>query len=190
MRLALNASRISNPDQLPFDHPRRIPWEHAQYRDLPFHSLIALYILADALLVQDLKDPIITALVEVYGFNSPGKEGYKLYWRADQPDPLKRPTRSINSAWEALPKGSNLCQLLVQLFCDSMMDIERHCVEEQLHPGFLAAVGAEFAQRWWDDEPTSQWTTTRAICSFHEHEGTKCALSEMYLEDRKRMASG
>ena len=188
LRTELKVQNTASPDQLPADHPRRVLWERAQYRDLPFHSLIALYILADTLLVQGLKDAVITALIEVYGHNVPGKVGSKLYWKSTQPDPLKTPTRSINSAWEALPKGSNLCQLLVQLFCDSTIDIERYCVEEQLNPDFLVAVGAEFAERWLKNhQPTSRWTTTKAVCSYHEHEEASCDLTEKYLADLKAM---
>lgn len=65
LRTKLIAQCIENPDQLQADNPRRILWEHAHYRDLPFHSLITLYIPADTLLVQSLKDPVITALIEV-----------------------------------------------------------------------------------------------------------------------------
>ena len=92
-------------------------------------------------------------------------------------------------AWEALPKGSNLSQLLVQLFCDSSVNIEPYCDEEELHPKFLIAVGEEFGRRWLGNKPTTLWTA-RAICSFHEHEGNICALSKKYVEDRERLASG
>ena len=191
MREELRVQGIGSLDQLPADNPRRVLWERAQYHDLPFHYLIALYILADTLLVQGLQDAVITALIDVYGHNVPGKVGSKLYWKFIQPDHLNTPTRSINSAWETLPKGSNLCQLLVQLFCDSTVDIERYCVEEPLHPDFLVAVGAEFAERWLKNhQPSTRWTTTKAICSYHEHEGASCGPTEKYLEDRKAMGLG
>ena len=92
-------------------------------------------------------------------------------------------------AWEALQNGSNLCKLLVQLFCDSTLHIARHCIEEELQPEFVIAVGEEYTKRWVGNSPISQWTTTGAICAFHEHDEDTCALSKMYLEDRKRMAS-
>ena len=38
----------------------------ANYRDAPFSQLVGLYILADTFLVHDLKDPIITLIIEVY----------------------------------------------------------------------------------------------------------------------------
>lgn len=190
MRAELKARNVTNPDQLSCENPRRILWEQAQCRDLPFHSLIALYVLADALLVQNLKDHVITALIEVYGLNSPGKKGLKIYWDIDEPDGLKITTMSINMAWEALPKGSTLCELLVKLFCDSSVRIQDYCLDEKFHTDFLIAVGEKYAERWLNDSPTSQWVTTEAICSFHEHEGDTCPLSEKYFEDRKRMASG
>lgn len=189
-RTELNACNISTPDQLPYKNHRRIVWERAQYRDLPFYTLIPLYILADALLVQALKDDVITALIEVYGLNSPEKTRTKIFWDTDEPECLKKTTRSINMAWEASPKGSNLCQLLVQLFCDNTPAIGDYCAEEQLHPEFVVAACGEYAERWLSENSTTQWTTTEAICFFHEHEGDTCALSKRYLEDQKSMASG
>ena len=41
----------------------------ARYPDVPFSDLIALYILADALQVHNLKDPIVTRIIDVYGFS-------------------------------------------------------------------------------------------------------------------------
>ena len=38
----------------------------ANYRDAPFSHLVGLYILADTFLVHDLKDPIITLIIDVY----------------------------------------------------------------------------------------------------------------------------
>ncbi len=38
----------------------------ANYRDAPFSHLVGLYILADTLLVHDLKDPIVTLIIDVY----------------------------------------------------------------------------------------------------------------------------
>lgn len=189
LRTEMASRDVSNVNHLRYDNAFRKAWEHAQCRDLPFTSLVSLYILADALQVQGLRDPIITALIEVYGLNTPWKKGANPYWDVDQSDCLKRPTRSINMAWEALQNGSNLCKLLVQLFCDSTLHIARHCIEEELHPEFVIAVGEEYAKRWFGNSPTSQWTTTGAICAFHEHDEDTCALSKMYLEDRKRMAS-
>ena len=43
----------------------------ANYRDAPFSHLIGLYVLADTLLVHDLKDPIITLIIEVYCWSNP-----------------------------------------------------------------------------------------------------------------------
>ena len=74
MRKELNRAGLSSPDKLPADNSCRIRWKLAQHRDRPFHSLRSLYILADAVLVQSLKDPVITALIGVYGHYSPGKK--------------------------------------------------------------------------------------------------------------------
>ncbi len=191
LRTEMARCGVFSVERLKSTNSFRNAWELAQYRDLPFTSLIALYILADALLVQGLGDAVITALIEVYSHNSIGKMGANPFWefrRMDELDLLKKPTKSINMAWEALPKGSNLCRLLVRLFCDSSVEIGSYCDEEQLHPNFLIAVGEEFRSRWLGDTPTTQWSTT-AICYFHEHEGNTCGLSKKCVEDRKRLES-
>ena len=192
LRTEMGRCGVFSVHQLESINPLRNAWERAQYRDLPFTSLVALYILADVLLVQGLGDAVITGLIEVYSHDIPGKLGINPYWQLWKIDDLgflKKPTRGINMAWEALPKGSNLCRLLVRLFCDSSTEIGSFCDEEQFHPNFLIAVGEEFGRRWLDDNHTTQWTT-EFICSFHEHdEGDICALSKKYVEDKERLAS-
>jgi len=54
--------------QLPSDNLPRQLYNKAHYYDVPFSTLIALYILADILQVHNLKDPIINTLVENYDF--------------------------------------------------------------------------------------------------------------------------
>ena len=44
----------------------------ANYRDAPFSHLVGLYILADTLLIHDLKDPIITLIIDVYCWSFEG----------------------------------------------------------------------------------------------------------------------
>ena len=47
----------------------------ANYRDAPFSHLVGLYILADTFQVRDLKDPIITLIMDVYCFYYSGVAG-------------------------------------------------------------------------------------------------------------------
>lgn len=68
-------NEVDASEQRVFDVNRLPVWNHAaaalaiaNYRDAPFSSLISLYILADVLLVPDLKNSVISLLVEVYGF--------------------------------------------------------------------------------------------------------------------------
>ena len=53
-------------EELDEDDPHGKALYMANYRDAPFSHLVGLYILADTLLVHDLKDPIITLIVDVY----------------------------------------------------------------------------------------------------------------------------
>ena len=180
----LERLNLSMPDELPHDNLHRLAMELASYRDAPFTSLIALYILADALQVRHLKDLIISTLVNVYGHqysDAHEKSGYNLYWTSTRPEGLTRPATGINMAYQMLPTNSHLCQLLVRLFCDSTTDIAYHHAEEPLHPAFLIAVGSEFADRWMADDSTTDWTKTATICEYHEHEGKSCALTAIYL---------
>ncbi|KAF6241679.1 hypothetical protein HO173_000390 [Letharia columbiana] len=188
VRSEVISRKLLHAEWLPLTNPHRKLWEHANYRDLPFASLIALYILADALQVPRLKDAGITALVEVYGFSSTDKGHCKMYWAADGPDDVGGPMEGINMAWETLPKESNFCQLLLQLFCDNTDGIYDAGDGISYHAGFVLSMANLFAYRWVNDLPPTDWTKTGAICSFHEHEGASCDLTEDYLEDRKAMA--
>ena len=178
----------------------------AIYRDAPFSHLIRLYILADTLLVRDLKDPIIALIIEVYCWPKPtevvhyedGAQGTQqegkdadeveasiskpgindigsystIFWNLGRPPGLEDPCQGINIAWEALPRNSPLCRLLVECFCSNILAVEEHTNGRQYHPGFLAAVAQGFALRlcslgryfWapdWDkfreDSEASEW---------------------------------
>lgn len=187
VRSEVISRKLLHAEELPHSNRHRKLWEHANYRDLPFASLIALYILADALQVPRLKDAVITALVEVYGISSRVKMGSKMYWGVNRPGGMEGPREGFNIAWETLPEKSKLCQVLLRLFCDNTAGIDfdgKTC----FHPRFVVAMGNLFAERWLNDLPATDWTKTGAICSYHEHEGASCDLTEKYLEDRKAMA--
>ena len=182
------SQKLLHADDLPVTNPHRKLWEYANYRDLPFNSLIALYLLADKLQVPRLKDASITALVEVYGISSADQWNFKMFWMEDAPIEPKDEWKGINMAWETLPETSKLCQVLLHLFCDNTagIDFERER-EEDAHPDFVAATSRQFARRWLYNLPASDWTKPGAICSFHEHQGSSCDLTEKYLADLKAM---
>ncbi len=48
------------------DNPNGKALNMANYRDAPSSHLVGLYILSDTLLIHDLKDPIITLIIDVY----------------------------------------------------------------------------------------------------------------------------
>lgn len=58
---------LNNIQSLRPDNTKGRAFNLANYRDAPFLDLVALYILADTLYVHNLKDPIATLIIEVYG---------------------------------------------------------------------------------------------------------------------------
>ena len=54
---------------LPTENEHRQAWELATYQDAPFQHLVALYVLADALQLKGLKDPIVSTLIYIYGYS-------------------------------------------------------------------------------------------------------------------------
>ena len=172
--------RFARICDVPRGNMHRLAYELVMFRDLPFASLVALYVFADALQVQNLKDCITSALIDVYGFSSgldSGRFGFNSYWTDSRPAQITGRIAAINMAFRALPRNCNLCKLLVQLYCDSGDGIE--CYEEPLDSEFLMAIADEYSNRWIEDLPTSDWTQPGRICQFHEHEGKSCALAKI-----------
>ena len=58
-------------EELALNNPYGKELYMANYRDAPFSHLVGLYILADTFLVHDLKDPIITLIIDVYCWSQP-----------------------------------------------------------------------------------------------------------------------
>lgn len=142
VRSEVKTCELLHAEDLPPSNPHRKLWEHANYHDRPFASLIDLYILADALQVPRLKDAAITALIEVYGFISAYKMNYKMYWAANRPIGMAGPRDGLNMAWGTLPEESKLCQALLRLFCDNTAGINDG--ETYFHPRFVVAMGNLF----------------------------------------------
>jgi hypothetical protein len=59
---------LNTVQSLSLDNAKGRAFNLANYRDAPFSDLIALYALADTLQVHDVKDQIVTLLVEVYAY--------------------------------------------------------------------------------------------------------------------------
>ena len=142
--------------QLELTNRKSLAFNLANYRDLHFHSLIQLFILADALQVRGLKDPIITALIEVYGYILPGTvDGHNgttlLFWsdEFDRPDWIPPAAQSINLAWENLPRQSPLRRVLVLLFVDNVYSAT-FCKEE-FCSNFLSCCFDVLFRRWTAD---------------------------------------
>ena len=192
------------------DNPNGKALYMAHYRDAPFSHLVGLYILADTLLVQDLKDRIITLIIDVYARSEPdeaaedeanasktqqkGEEADEIeatpsdsatdertretmiFWSLERPLGLEDPCKGINMAWEALPRHSPLCQLIVECFCDNITLVEEHTNKQQYHPGFVAAVAQIYAlrlERLYDKFHANDWDQKGQICKFHEHSAGK-----------------
>ena len=65
----LTRLNLEDLESLPLRNPAGRAFNIARYRDVPCSDLIALYILADALQVHNLKDPIVTRIIDVHGFS-------------------------------------------------------------------------------------------------------------------------
>lgn len=191
VRSEVISQNLLHVEELSHTNAHRKLWEHANYRDLPLDSLIAVYILADKLQVPRLKDAAITALVEVYGsINSTNSDKVhrKEFWITHGPS-KQDAEFGLRLACKTLPMESNLCQVLLHLYCDNTNGVSCPCEEEYIHLlAFGAAMSGLFANRWRKNLQATEWTQPGAICSYHEHEGASCDLSEKYLEDRKAMA--
>ena len=188
-------------EELDRDNPVGKALRMANYRDAPFSHLVGLYILADTLLVYDLKDPIVTLIIDVYCW-SKGPEATEdedgaqetqqeseeadetdsnigisetyptLFWSRERPPGLEHPCKGINMAWEALPRNSPLCQLIVECFCDNIILVEEHTNGREYHPGFLVAIAHNYALRLGKVDENTQspdWDQKGQICKFHEH---------------------
>lgn len=168
----------------------------ANYRDAPFSSLISLYILADVLQVHELKDPIITLIIDIYGYSLSDEdppaevgnfrkvewdgvtESITLFWSLHQIPGLEDPSVGINMAFEKLPSTSSLCQLLIRCFCDNVVCVKKWTDQHQYtHTDFLAAIAETYAFRWGGCVDVTDWGKEGEICKFHEHSpALRCSL--------------
>ncbi|KAL8727947.1 MAG: hypothetical protein Q9166_005712 [cf. Caloplaca sp. 2 TL-2023] len=155
-------------------------YDCALYKDVPFHALVGLYDLAQYLQMLDLKNTIINTLVDVYS------SSYKTHvdfwgWRNDnRPSWARDPVSSINAAWSA-SKDSNLCRLLVVLFCDNVVHtIEKFEENEELDHGFLKAAFQNARARWLDDVPNVTEWDNETVCAYHEHDGSACRFKDVF----------
>ncbi|KAK3172457.1 hypothetical protein OEA41_005779 [Lepraria neglecta] len=147
----------------------------AQYRDLPFHSLIELYILADALQVRGLKGRIITTLISVYGYTVPKhlkplKSASLPFWEGGfrRPDWMPPTARAINLAFENLPRCGALRAVLTLLFVDNISTA--FFSKEDLCCEFLGRSLNMVIGRWSVDRATTPWDKQDMICNFHQHD--------------------
>lgn len=181
---------------LPDDNPAYLAWSFANYRDAPFHSLISLYALADALQVRGLKDPIISLLVEVDGYISDHSKGSRIpFWNHELEKPAWIPdiTTSINIAWQKLPQASPLRKVLILLFCDNVTSAKALRKEDEVHNSFLASCLDIMLKRWIDDRNPTPWGKKGVVCKFHEHD-VECfhrlkSLKERVLVEDEQLRS-
>lgn len=181
-KIDLDFSRVDKLCELEFIHPHWLAFNWGNYRDVPFHDAIALYILADVLQVHGLKDQVVTVLIDIYGYTGHGERtGTCLpFWDSTprfvsiKPDWLEGPSKGINMAWGSLPKGCHLRRLLLVLFCDNVMDSDVRTGEEPFDSRFFKEAFEVMAGRWHDRRGTSTWSNF-AICQFHDH-GVECLL--------------
>lgn len=171
-------------EELDFGNSPGLALNLANYRDVPFHGVIAQYVLADVLQVHGLKDQVITLLIDIYGYtdleNRVGKT--LLFWSvcpraiAHKPAWLIGPSKGINTAWEMLPEGCHLRRLLLVLFCDNSIRFLTRIGEEPFNRTFEEEVFYVMTGRWYDERGTTRWRNGE-ICKYHDHDA-ECSLSE------------
>ncbi len=181
LKIAVNKElefrNLSDLHELEDDNPHGLALNLANYRDVPFHTAIALYILADVLQVHGLKDQVVTTLVDIYGYTDlKNRTGTTLFfWTAEtnlvfrKPEWLLGPTKGINMAWKMLPKGCNLRRLLVVLFCDNSWSFGNQDDGESFEPEFKDEAFRVMAGRWFDGRGTTDWLGGN-ICKLHDHD--------------------
>lgn len=165
---------VINIDRLDLDDVHYKALALADYRDAPFSSLVSLYILADVLLVDHLKDSIIALLVEVYGSSREGvtdKGAERHFWfhPNDLSNEFEEPQLGINLAWEKLPPDSKLRSVIVNLFCDNIIEMKGLAEKTLFDMQFMVAVADKYARRWYDNEGLTDWKGADKICEYHEH---------------------
>lgn len=105
-----------------------------------------------------------------------------IFWSRKRPTSLEDPCKGINMAWEALPRHSPLCQLIVECFCDNITLVEERTNKQQYHPGFVAAVAQNYALRLeslYETLHANDWDQKGQICQYHEHSASsKCRFAE------------
>ena len=197
----LKSESLDKLEDLEHDNIHGLALNLANYRDVPFHAIIALYVLADVLQIKGLKDQVITILISIYGYTDlKNREGRSLlFWEWDTnrmpnvPNWLRGPSKGINMAWNMLPKGCHLRRLLIILFCDNALNFKMRTGEEFFNPDFQEEAFSVMAGRWYQERGTTRWSDG-LICKFHEHD-VECLLpsskdsrgseipDQLYLED-------
>ncbi|KAK4697336.1 hypothetical protein P7C71_g718, partial [Lecanoromycetidae sp. Uapishka_2] len=215
LRTAIINEKARTQYDLPLAHTPRQLYNKANYYDVPFSSLIGLYILADVLQVQGLKDPIINTLVENYDYplssttditstysstNADNlEEGISFFWSLEALKiGLESPCTGINMAWETLGQDSRLCKALVAIFCNNVTYVtDERFNDGKLNADFLLNIAETYARRMWiEEEDGTCWDKEGVLCSFHEHERMKkCPLPALdfdkgYVFAERRMAMG
>ena len=141
-----------------------------------------LYILAHRLLVQGLRDQIITALVEGYGFLDGNNftenvSTVRLSLRNNYVHPFwdpgfERPTwlptfmEGLDLAFERLPIGDPLRRLLMLLFCDNVKKIPDKTSIYVVRQAYQILVHRNERARDWP----INWDLSGMLCNFHIHD--------------------
>jgi hypothetical protein len=159
----------------------------ANYRDAHFHTLVQLYILADALQVKGLQDRIITLLIEVYGYASIEDEPSGctlLFWSKvfNRPNDIPSPATSINLAFRMLPQGDHLRNVLLLLFADNANNNFEKYYAKSFEKCFLVSYCNTMLWRWAEVLSTTEWEKDGMVCNFHKHD-VECSLDAKHWDE-------
>lgn len=146
----------------------------AKYRDLPFNSLIYLFVLADFLDIYQLKDVIITTLIKVY-FTPYNGFSFRVtvipFWdhQVKRTRWCQDPAKGINLAWKTFNNEDYLCKVLLRLFNEGSETVAPFPKGDSLDISFVIAAYARISRRHEKGKGVTPWRNEWMICRYHEH---------------------
>ena len=138
-------------------------------REYPIQHLVSLFVLADKLQVQGLKDPILDQIVSTYAIRGLAQ---RTFWK----DPERNMTpmiNAINTGYRELPEESNFPHLLIHMYCLNSTDEQVLRDSALLDHGVLVQA-FNLTQSVYREERTPS-DDMKDYCQYHNHDTGPCA---------------